>query len=227
MNWQRSACLAALGLGLLLSSVLAQPATVPPVPNVRRPGTDPGGPPVLPSTIRSGAVPGVPLLPQADSSARTYINQGQGYLAAGRLSEAKEALRTAIRLEPMSLEAWGLYDYVVESHYVGRSREEKINPVVDRDLVPLFAVTRVESYQEYDTLYLVGEVKNVSNAVKRRVEVTGLLLDENRQELRREQTFLTLTDRGIFPGESVLFEIAFHSPPKWVKSYRVRVSNFE
>ena len=185
-------------------------------------------PPALPSIARPGTPEqGIPSAASPDSTARTYISQGQAYLSSGRISEAREALRTAIRLESMNLEAWTLYDYIVETGYVARSREEKLNPVVERDLQPLFAVNRVESYLEFETLYLVGEVKNVSGTLKRRVEVAGILFDENKQELRRENTSLTISDRGIFPGESCLFEIQFKDPPAGVKSYRVRVSNFE
>jgi tetratricopeptide (TPR) repeat protein len=159
--------------------------------------------------------------------ARNYISQGQAYLANGRLNEAKEALRTAIRLEPMNLEAWALYDYVVETHYVGRAREEKLNPVIERDLKPIFSLGNVQSYLDYGSLFLVGEIKNVSDATRRRVEITGILFDNNKQELRRESTFLTLTDRGLFPNETCPFEIQFRNPPPGVKSFKVRVSNFE
>jgi len=184
--------------------------------------------PALPSMLRSGApVIGVPNPGALGTAARSYLTQAQGYLSEGRLGEAKEALRTAIRLEPMNLEAWGLYDYVVESTYIGRSREEKLNPVIDRDLRPTFSIDRVESYSEFGTLYLVGEVKNMSGSLKRQIEMTGYLFDENRIELRKESAPLQLKERGLFPNESSLFEIAFPDPPPGVKSFRVRVSSFE
>ncbi|MFZ2957433.1 MAG: hypothetical protein WA705_11125 [Candidatus Ozemobacteraceae bacterium] len=181
-----------------------------------------------PSALRLGTpAPGIPAMAAMGSSGRTLITQAQAYMAEGRLSEAKEALRTAIRLEPMNLEAWSLYDYAVETYYVSRAREEKINPVVERDLHPLFSIIRVESYEEFGTLYLVGELKNVSGSLKSKIELTGTLLDEQRSELCRTTAPLTLKGRGLFPNETSLFEIGFSNPPPGVKAYRVRVSSFE
>jgi len=185
-------------------------------------------PPALPSVLGSGVpVKGLPKAVSSDSSARTFITQAQAYLSEGRALEAKEALRTAIRLESMNLEAWALYDYAAEVHFVGRTREEKINPFIERDLKPLFSIDRVESYQEFRTLYLVGEVRNLSDSLKQQVELSGILLDENKQELRRETGYIKLKDRGLFPNESSLFEIAFPNPPPGIKSFRVRVSGYE
>ncbi|MBF0500084.1 MAG: hypothetical protein HQM09_08125 [Candidatus Riflebacteria bacterium] len=185
-------------------------------------------PPAMASTLRSGApVKGAPGLVTSGTQGRTLITQAQAYMAEGRLSEAKEALRTAIRLEPMNLEAWGLYDYCVETYYVGRAREEKVNPVIERDLQPLFNFIRVESYQEFGTVYIVGEVKNISGSLKSKIELTGTLLDDQKNELRKTSTSLSLKERGLFPNETSLFEIPFNDPPPGVKSYRVRVSSFE
>ncbi len=224
MRLIRSAFITVLLVGLISSLAFgqnrpakgaAEPIKLPP-------------PPALQSILKSGAaVQGVPTLPTEGVSGRSFISQAQPYLSAGKATEAKEALRTAIRLEPMNLEAWALYDYAVETHYIGRSREEKISPVVERDLQQVFNLGKVDSYMEFGNLYLVGEIKNVSDSVKSRVEITGTLLDKERQELMRENTTITLSDRGVFPGETCQFEIQFKSPPPGVKSYRVRVTNFE
>lgn len=184
--------------------------------------------PALPSTLRGDRpVQGTPLAAPSGSAARTFLTQAQAYMAEGRTQEAREALRTAIRLEPMNLEAWGLYDYAVETHYVSRAREEKINPVIERDLKPLFSIDRVESYQEFGSLFLVGEIKNLSGTLKNNIELTATLLDDQRSEIRRTMRPLSLKNRGLFPNESSLFEIPFPDPPPGVKSYRVRVSSFE
>jgi tetratricopeptide (TPR) repeat protein len=208
-----------LFLGIASASLAQAPTVAPP-------------PPALPSLLKSGeAVQGAPQIAMpsmaSGTAGRSFISQGQSYLNSGRLGEAKEALRMAIRLEPMNLEAWSLYDYVVETHYLGQSREDKKNPYFEGNFFPSFSIERVESYMEFGTLYLIGEVKNVSTELRRQVELMGILIDENRQEIRRETTLLSLSDRGIFPGETRLFEIRFRSPPPGVKSFRVKVSKFE
>ncbi|RCK78470.1 MAG: hypothetical protein OZSIB_1390 [Candidatus Ozemobacter sibiricus] len=172
----------------------------------------------------AGAATGTGL---ASPDARTFLNQAQSLIGSGRLAEAREALRTALRLEPMNLEAWNLYDYATELAYIERARDEKRNPVIERDLQPLFSIERVESYEEFGTLYLVGEIRNVSGGLRQNILVQGVLLDENKQELRRETGVLPLKDRGLFPNESSLFEIPFRNPPPGVKSYRVRVAGFD
>lgn len=243
MKRARFAFFTCLLLATLTMRVVSQPAPqagppgAPPAfgakeKNETRP-TGKNPPPAFPSLLRGGEpVRGAPALPVSgtatnDMGARNYLSQGQAYLTAGKFSEAKEALRTAIRLEPMSLEAWGLYDYIVESHYIGRARDEQINPVIDRDLKPNFSIDQVDSYLEFGNLFLVGELKNVSGSLRRNIEVTGILFDENKREMRRESAPISLKDRGLFPNESNLFEIRFRSPPPGVKSYRVRVSNYE
>ncbi|HOT28609.1 MAG TPA: FxLYD domain-containing protein [Candidatus Ozemobacteraceae bacterium] len=163
----------------------------------------------------------------ADSGAQAFLTQAKAMLADGRPAEAKEALKTAIRLEPMNIEGWNLYDRAVEAEYLLRAREEKVSPVIERDLKPVFAIDRVESYTEYNSLYVVGELRNVSDAMRQRIELSAELFDENKQELRRESGRLRLKDRGLFPSESSLFEIEFPNPPPGVKSYRVRVTNYE
>ncbi len=197
-------------------------------PGSPSPGTllRPGGLPRGPLDSGSGANTGTGTGP-GGPDARTFLTQAQSMIGAGRLAEAREALRTALRLEPMNLEAWNLYDYATELAYVERARDEKRNPVVERDLQPLFSIERVESYDEFGTLYLVGEVRNVSDALRQNIQVQGVLLDEHKQELRRETGALPLKDRGLFPNESSLFEIPFRNPPPGVKSFRVRVAGFD
>jgi len=209
-------------VGLLLASLTL---TVDSQSNDRGKG---GYNPALPSTLRGDKpVQGAPQADPAQSAARGFLTQAQAFMAEGRTEEAREALRTALRLEPMNLEAWGLYDYAVETHYVNRAREEKANPVVERDIKPLFSIDRVESYQEFGSLFLVGELKNMSGTLKNKIELTGTLLDDQRNEIRRASRPLSLKNRGLFPNESSLFEIPFTDPPPGVKSFRVRVSNFE
>ncbi len=160
-------------------------------------------------------------------SAQTFISQAQSFLSEGRLAEAKEALRTAIRLEPMNLDAWNFYDQATELDYVNRSREERINPVVDRDIKPTFSIERVENFEEFGTVYLVGELRNVSDSIRQNIEITGILLDEEKQELARSSTLLKPKGRGLFPNERSLFEIPFANPPPGVKSFRVRVTGYD
>ncbi|NLI79331.1 MAG: DUF3426 domain-containing protein [Candidatus Riflebacteria bacterium] len=218
----------ALFVSLLLATLTATTIGQGTPSQPRRPTpTGPGG-----AAPKSPSLAGM-LRPDAanrttpGTDARTFLTQAQGYIGEGRLPEAREALRTALRLEPMNLEAWNLYDYVAELSYIERARDEKRNPVVERDLKPLFAIERVESFDEFGTLYLVGEIRNVSDSLRQNILVQGTLLDENKQELRRESGSLPLKDRGLFPNESSLFEIPFKNPPPGVKSFRVRVAEFD
>lgn len=221
MSWR------SYGIAFLLSGVFTLSVVAQGVPRNRnqpaRAGSPAAGRSGIPSpTSDPGGVP-----PTWDSGARTFLTQGQSMISQGRLSEAKEAFRTALRLEPMNLEAWNLYDQATELSYLERVRAEKRNPVVERDLKPLFAIEHVESYDEFGTLYLVGQVRNMSDGLRQNIELQGVLLDENKQELRRETGSLPLKDRGLFPNESSLFEIPFKNPPPGVKSYRVRIGGFD
>lgn len=220
MSLHRQWLLAGLLLGCVTFTVTGQdkPATQRSGPSLSLIRTPTGG--KTPSTAPSAQ-------PGSDSSARSFLTQATSLLGEGRPTEAKEALKTALRLEPMNIEAWNLYDRAVEAEYVVKAREEKVSPVIERDLKPVFAIDRVESYTEYNSLYIVGELRNVSNALRQRIELSAQLLDENKQELRRESGALRLKDRGLFPSESSLFEIEFPNPPPGVKSYRVRVLNYE
>ncbi|MBF0405840.1 MAG: hypothetical protein HQM10_00685 [Candidatus Riflebacteria bacterium] len=163
----------------------------------------------------------------ADSPARQFINQGESLLAEGRIPEAKEALKTAIRLDPMNTEAWGIYDRAAESLYTTRLAEDKTNPIFEGLFKPIFSFDRVETYYSFGNLYLVGQLKNISGTLKSQIELSAILFDENRQELRRATASLPLKDRGLFPNETSFFEIPFSNPPKGINSFRVRVSNFE
>ncbi|HEY9068731.1 MAG TPA: hypothetical protein VIV61_00665 [Candidatus Ozemobacteraceae bacterium] len=222
MSRYRPWLITGLFLGTFTLTVLGQSGA----PSARGASPAPSGPGrTLP--LNRGAGQTGPASGGAATDARTFLTQAQSLLAEGRAAEAKEAVRTALRLEPMNIEAWNLYDRAVEAEYVARSREERISPVVDRDLKPVFAINKVDSYTEFNTLYLVGELRNVSDALRRRVELVGLLLDENGQELRRETGSLRLQDRGLFPSESALFEIEIPSPPPGVKSFRVKVLKYE
>ena len=161
------------------------------------------------------------------TSVYAFLDMAKKYLAEEKFAEAKEALKTAIRIDPMNLEAWALYDEAVISDYIATKRKEKLTPVITRDIQPLFSITRIDSYKERNTLYVVGSLKNLSKNLKRKIQLTARILDKNNKELRKEIGDLRLTERGLFPNESSLFEIPFKNPPQQGKFYRVEVSGYE
>lgn len=183
----------------------------------------------------SGMAPGAPLddVPadgalgtgggMAGPGAAAVIAQGNAMLAEGRFTEAREAFRTAIRLEPMNPSHWNRYDEAVERLFVERRRQETENPVIEADLAPMFSIDKVEAYHSMGRLYLVGEVRNLTRTHKRMVEVVGILYDQDRVELRRAAAYMMFKERGIYPNEAAPFEIAFRDPPPGIKSYRVQV----
>jgi hypothetical protein len=127
----------------------------------------------------------------------------------------------------MNFEAWSLYDETVIADYIQQRRKEKLAPVIERDISPLFEITRVDTYIELDTLYVVGSLKNLSDKLKQKIRVTAKILDDSKKELRRQTGELNLTKRGLLPNESSLFEIPFKNPPAGAKSFRVEVTGFE
>lgn len=161
-------------------------------------------------------------------NAENFIEMARKLMAEGKYAQAKEALRTAIRLEPMNTEAWSLYDETVIADYIDMKRKEKMEPSIEKDISPLFAITRVDTYIELDTLFVVGSLKNLSGELKQKVRVTAKILDGNKKELRRQTGDLKLTaNRGLLPNESSLFEIPFKNPPKGGQVFRVEVSGFD
>ena len=163
----------------------------------------------------------------AGGNAGALVVQGEALMAEGRLTEAREAFRSAIRVEPMNPSHWNRYDEAIERLFVIRAREDKRSPVIDRDLTPFFSIDRVESYRDLGTLYLVGEVRNLTKNLKRMVEVVGILYDQDKVELRRNTSYLLMKERGVYPNEVSPFEIPFKDPPAGIKSYRVQVTSFE
>ncbi len=164
---------------------------------------------------------------QPGIQAQQFIEMARQLMADGKYSQAKEALKTAIRIEPMNQEAWNLYDEALIAEYVDLRRKEKLEPVIEKDLSPLFEINRVDTYIELDTLFVVGSLKNLSGSLKQKIKVTARILDTNKKELRQQSGELNLTNRGLLPNESSLFEIPFKNPPVGARSFKVEVSNFE
>ncbi|HOI90996.1 MAG TPA: hypothetical protein PLK28_10850 [Candidatus Rifleibacterium sp.] len=163
----------------------------------------------------------------SDSPAFKFIETGDKMVVESRYSEAKEAYRTALRLEPMNLSLWAAYDDTVIAEYIARKRREKQNPVIERDLEPLFSIDRIDSYIELGTLYVAGSLSNLSKTVKRKIQLTARILDENKRELRSETGTLRSFDKGLLPKESSLFEIPFKDPPAGARSFRVEITAWE
>ncbi len=157
----------------------------------------------------------------------TFVDSARQMIVEQKFSQARESLRTALRIAPMDLEIWALYDEVVNSDYVERKRREKFNPVIEGDIKPIFSINRIDSYIELGTLYVVGTLQNVSQDVRQNIVLTGKILDENKRELRRETGTLLIPERGLMPNESSLFEIPFKNFPPGGKSFRVEVTAYE
>ena len=157
--------------------------------------------------------------------AQKFIEMARKYMAEGQYPQAKEALRTAIRIDPMNPEAWALYDEALIAEYIKQREQEKLEPDITES--PLFSITRVDSYMELDTLFVVGSLKNISDKLKQKIKVTAVILDQDKKELRRQSGDLNLANRGLLPNESSLFEIPFKNPPKEARSYQVEVAGFE
>lgn len=157
----------------------------------------------------------------------SFIQMAKTYIEKEKFAEAKEALRTAIRISPMEMEAWSLYDDAVTGEYLALRREGKLNPTIERDIAPTFSITRVDTYRALDTLYVVGSIKNLSKRLVKKVNLTAKIIDGNKRELRRATGSLKLSKRGLPPNESSLFEIPFKKPPRDGKTYRVKVSSYE
>ncbi len=166
-------------------------------------------------------------LKNAASPAQQFLNTARKLMGEGNYVQAKEALKTAIRFEPMNPEAWLLYDEAAIGNYIANQRAQKLNPVIERDIKPLFEISRVDSYIERDTLYVVGSLKNLSDQMKREIQITAKILNKNKKELRRQTGELSLTPQGLLPNESSLFEIPFKNPPGDAKVFKLEVSNFE
>jgi tetratricopeptide (TPR) repeat protein len=163
----------------------------------------------------------------ANADAETFINMGKRLMQEGKYLQAKEAFKTAIRLEPMNEEAWNLYDEALIADYVEKKKLEKLEPVIEKDMSPRFEISNIDTYLELDTLYVVGSLKNLSNSDKHKIEVTAQILDKNEKELRRQTGKLKLTLKGLSPNESSLFEIPFKNPPENAEKFRVKVSEYK
>lgn len=160
-----------------------------------------------------------PAAPFVDSARQLIVEQ--------KFPQAREALRTAIRIAPMQLKIWALYDEAVNSDYIATKRREKFNPVIEGDIKPIFSINRIDSYIELGTLYVVGTLQNISQDTRQKIVLTGKILDKDKRELRRETGALLIPERGLMPNESSLFEIPFKNFPPGGKSFRVEVSAYE
>ncbi|PKL47286.1 MAG: hypothetical protein CVV42_13645 [Candidatus Riflebacteria bacterium HGW-Riflebacteria-2] len=163
--------------------------------------------------------PADPSLPFVDSARTMIVEQ--------KYDQAKEALRTALRISPMDMQIWALYDETVTADYVEKKRQERFNPVIYGDISPVFSINRIDSYIELDTLFVVGTIQNTSKATRQKIVLSGSILDENKRELRRETGTLLIPERGLMPNESSIFEIPFKNFPPGGKSYRVEVKSYE
>ncbi len=160
-----------------------------------------------------------PSLPFVESARTMIVEQ--------KYDQAKEALRTALRIAPMNLEIWALYDETVSADYVEKKRREKFSPIIDADIAPVFSIDRIDSYIELDTLYVVGTIQNISKGTRQKIVLTAKMFDENKRELRRETGTLLIPERGLMPNESSIFEIPFKKFPPGGKSFRVEVTTYE
>lgn len=160
-----------------------------------------------------------PALPIAETGIKKLTEQ--------KFQDAQEAFKTSIRLEPMNAGLWQLYNEAVIGEYTTNKRNDFLKSAIEADLKPTFSITKIDSYLELGTLYIVGTVKNTSNKQRQKVILKARLLDANKKELRSEQGTLRSIDKVLYPNESSLFEISFKNPPSNIKSYRVEVASWE
>lgn len=162
-----------------------------------------------------------------DSAALPIAENGMNKYLENNFADAQEAFRTAIRLEPMNMALWQLYNDAVIGEYTTNQRDGILKSVVEADLKPTFAITQTDSYTDLGRLYIVGTIKNTSNAKRQKITLKARLLDKNKRELKSETGTLRSIDKVLYPNESSLFEISFKNPPTNVKSYRVEVFSWE
>ena len=182
-----------------------------------------------PKTLFASTDPGEQILADLASSspALPLAEKGLEKLNLGKISEAKEAFRSAIRLEPMNLGLWELYDEAVVAEYNATKSDEIYKSTVTGEFSPNFTITRLDSYIELGTLYIVGTIKNISKRRKQKITLKARLFDENNREIRNEYGTLRNIYKSLYPNESSLFEIPIKNPPFKVKSYRVEVHSWE
>ena len=162
----------------------------------------------------------------SSSPALPLAEKGLEKLNLGFYTEAKEAFRSAIRLEPLNMGLWELYEETVVAEYNATKTDEIYKSVTTGDFSPNFTITRLDSYIELGTLYIVGTIKNISRR-KQKINLRARLFDEHNREIRSEIGTLRNIYKSLYPNESSLFEIPIKNPPFKVKSYRVEVANWE
>lgn len=163
----------------------------------------------------------------SSSPALPLAEKGLEKLNENKISEAKEAFRNAIRLEPLNLSLWELYDESVVAEYNANKSDEIYKSAVSGEFSPNFTITRLDSYIELGTLYIVGTIKNISKRRKQKINLKARIFDENNREVRNEYGTLRNIYKSLYPNESSLFEIPIKNPPYKVKSYRVEVHSWE
>ncbi|MCK9457733.1 MAG: hypothetical protein M0R31_10625 [Candidatus Riflebacteria bacterium] len=168
-------------------------------------------------------VDGVPI----SSPAFPFVAAGREKMAEKRYAEAIEAFRTALRLEPLNPNIWGLYDNAVIEDYNAKESNSMVNGIARGALRPNFAITRTDSYIDINTLCIVGHLKNLSGTKKHKIVLTARLFDKNNREVAKAEGTLRNYDKGLLANESCLFEILVKEYPKNVTDFKVEVSSWE
>ena len=151
---------------------------------------------------------------------------GRQKLAERKYDEAKEAFKTAIRLEPMNSTLWGLYDTALTEEVLAHNNVTTYG-ASSGNLKPIFEITRTDSYIEVNTMYIVGHLKNISNTKKQKIELTARFFNENNVEIKKAKGTLRNYDKALLPNEICLFEIPLKDYPKTIETFRVEVSSWE
>jgi hypothetical protein len=161
------------------------------------------------------------------SPAFPFVQVGREKMAEKKHSEAIEAYRTALRLEPLNPIIWGLYDDAVGESYIAKKRRELTVGTSEGSLKPIFSVGRVDSYIDINNLCLVGEIKNLSKLKRQNIVLLARLFDKNKRELVTAEGTITNFDKTLLPNESCNFEIIFKDYPKSVTDFKVEVRAWE
>lgn len=172
--------------------------------------------------VKPGMIDGISPTSPAYSSAEL----GRQKMAEKKFAEAKEAFKTAIRLEPMNPVLWGLYDNAHSEQVLANNINSSYG-VLYGNLKPSFEISRTDSYIEANTMYIVGEVKNISSTKKQKIELTARFYNKENIEIRKSVGTLRNFDKCLLPNESCVFEIPLKDYPKGLVTFRVEVSAWD